>query len=270
MMALCESCQDEKQLSEFNRDKWKANIKFDGVRCLAIKKDGEVILVSRGNNILSYKFREVVKALLLLNGNFIIDGEIVNMDNSVGGNFTLLSKRVHTKDRNKLLALEKTIPVKLMVFDILSLNDKFLKNEMLKDRLVFLNELLKENTDEHLEKVVYDDIDVLLKEAKERKGEGIVIKNMEGIYESKRSKNWYKYKLFKETTITITGFTENNAGIRVTDDDDNAIQISGRQSDEVKQILESVGYATINIQYFTQSKEGKYRFPSYRGIVENE
>ena len=32
------------------------------------------------------------------------------------------------------------------------------------------------------------------------------------------------------------------------------------------QILESVGYATINIQYLTQSKEGKYRFPSYRGL----
>jgi hypothetical protein len=115
--------------------------------------------------------------------------------------------------------------------------------------------------------VLYDDIDNLLAMAIEENGEGIVIKNMDGCYESKRSKNCYKHKLFKETTITITGYEINNAGIRATDDKQNAVQISGKQSEEVKFLLDTKGMAIANIQYLEKTKDERFRFPSFRGLA---
>jgi hypothetical protein len=154
-----------------------------------------------------------------------------------------------------------------MAFDILSYDNKNIMNEPLTYRNKILKIILEFNTGKNLEIVEYGEIDEMLDKAKSDNGEGIVIKDMNGVYESKRSKNWIKHKLFHETTLTITGYTENNAGIRATDNKENAVQISGYQSNEVKSILDNVGYCEVFIQYLSQSKEGRYRFPSYRGLV---
>lgn len=266
---LCESIQDEKVLSQLDRVRYKANIKNDGERAIAVKKDEDLILFNRRGNIINYKFNEVVRALKLIDKDFMIDGEIINIDNTIGGNFNLLSRRALTKDKNKIAQLEKEIPVKFMVFDIIMYDKKSVKNEPLYERLKYLRELLKDNLNENLELVIYDEIDNLLALVIENNGEGIVIKDMNGLYESKRSKNWYKHKLFKETTITITGFTENNAGIRATDNIGNAVQISGRHITDVKAVMESKGYANIFVQYLEKTKENKLRFISYKRL-ENE
>jgi ATP-dependent DNA ligase len=259
---LCESLQDLKEVNKLDRDRFKANFKYDGNRVMAIKKENDIVLFNRGGNTINNKFPEIVKALSLLSKNFIIDGEIISMDN----NFNELQKRALTKDKTKIELLIKEIPVKFMVFDILFYDNKDVKYRALKDRLVFLNELFIENYSEFLELVAYEDIDNCLMRAIETNGEGIIIKDMTGIYESKRSRSWIKHKLFKETTLNITGYTENPAGLRLTDDIGNAVQCSGTQAQEVKNLIEVEGYVTINIQYLTQSKEGRYRFPSFRGV----
>jgi DNA ligase-1 len=260
---LCESIQEPSELAKLDRTKFKANIKFDGIRCLAIKKEGDIILVSRSGNIITKKFNEVVEAFKKIPSDFMIDGEIIDFSN----NFNLLSRRALTKDLNKIKALEQEIPVKFMAFDILSYDNKNIMNEPLTYRNKILKIILEFNTGKNLEIVEYGEIDEMLDKAKSDNGEGIVIKDMNGVYESKRSKNWIKHKLFHETTLTITGYTENNAGIRATDNKENAVQISGYQSNEVKSILDNVGYCEVFIQYLSQSKEGRYRFPSYRGLV---
>jgi len=267
ILMLCESIQEPSELASLDRSKWKANIKYDGERVGIVKKGSEVMLFNRRSNILNYKFNEVVEAVKKIPFDFLIDTEIINIDNSVGGNFNLLSRRALTKDKSKIALLEKEIPVKAIVFDIISFSGKSYMNEPLSYRMEVLNDLMKFNTSESLEVVKFEEIDSCLKRVVEGEGEGIVIKKMDSCYESRRSKSWCKHKLFHETTITITGFTENPAGIRATDNQDNAVQISGNQSTEVKQILQSVGYASINVQYLTKSKEGRMRFPSFRGLV---
>jgi len=262
---LCNSCQDEKELANFDRNKWKANTKFDGHRVMAIKKDEDIILFNRNGNIVTRKFKEVAEGMKGLK-NCMIDGEIISID----GDFNRLQKRALTKDLGKLAILEKEIPVKLMVFDILVLENKVIRNEPLRQRLIYLRELLKDNKNESIELVEYGEIDEMLIKAIESKGEGIVIKDMEASYEAKRSKNWLKHKLFSETTITITGFTENPAGIRATDDKGNICQIAGHNTIEVLAKMKEQGYCEIRVQYLEKTKENRLRFPSYKGVVKNE
>lgn len=262
---LCESQQDKKEIDKLDKSVWKGNLKFDGERVMSVKKGTEVILFNRRGNIITSKFNEVVEAFKKIPFDFVIDGEIIDFTN----NFNLLSRRALTKDKDKIKQLETEIPVKFMAFDILSFGEKGyrLMNEPLHERLRVLTDIMTFNQSKNLELVEYGEIDDMLSRAVKDNGEGIVIKNMNGVYESKRSKNWIKHKLFKETTITITGFTENNAGIRATDKDNFIVcQIAGEQSLKVKEIINKKGSCEVYIQYLSKSQEGKFRFPSFRGI----
>ena len=263
---LCASLQEEEEVNALDRTQYKAQIKFDGCRVACSKVGDEIILFNRNGNIVNYKFREVVEAFSKINKDFMIDGEIIDIGDSVGGNFNLLSRRALTKNPDKIKLLEKEIPIKFMAFDIMSSDNKSLINEPLETRFTFLKNIIQEDT-KHLQLAQYEEIDSCLEKVIDRNGEGIVIKNMKGLYESKRSKNCYKHKLFQETTINITGFTENNAGIRATDEIGNAVQISGSQCSEVKNLIEEKGEVSISVQYLEKTKLNKLRFISYKGLV---
>jgi hypothetical protein len=97
-------------------------------------------------------------------------------------------------------------------------------------------------------------------------GEGIVIKNLDGKYESRRSNFWRKLKLWNETTIILQSYTENPAGIRCETADGIAIQVAGHNQTEVRKAINERGSCEVYIQYLTKTANGKYRFPSYRGV----
>ena len=49
-------------------EKWTFEIKFDGYRCIAVKRDREVTLFSRHEKVLNRRFPRVVEALASLGG----------------------------------------------------------------------------------------------------------------------------------------------------------------------------------------------------------
>ena len=268
LFQLCESIptKDTEQLEQYAQDEnYIGNQKFDGERAVIIKTSDKLIMLSRGGNIITYKFPDITDGISC-EDNFIIDGEII----SLNGDFSNLLTRALTQDRNKIKNLVNTIPVKFMVFDILSLNDKVLMNEPLRNRVEILKGFMDKNFsgNDKLEMCKYGNIKELLAEVIENDDEGIIVKDLNATYENgKRSKGWLKYKNFKETTITITSYTDNPKGIRGETDDGIKIQIAGSNTTEVLREFDSKGYATINIQYLSQSENGKFRFPSFRNVV---
>ena len=58
-------------------EKWIFEIKFDGYRCIAVKRGSEVTLFSRNEKVLNKRFPKVVDALASLGGDFVLDGELV-------------------------------------------------------------------------------------------------------------------------------------------------------------------------------------------------
>jgi bifunctional non-homologous end joining protein LigD len=61
-------------------ENWTFEIKFDGYRCIVVKRGREVTLFSRHEKVLSKRFHTVVKALASLEGDFVLDGELVALD----------------------------------------------------------------------------------------------------------------------------------------------------------------------------------------------
>lgn len=243
--------------------KYTANIKFDGERIIGVVLNGEVILMNRNGKICNFNFKEVVEDLGSL-PNCIIDGEIISRDDD----FTKLMTRARVSNPIKLKQREKDVPIKYMVFDVIKVDDVDCRGMELRERIEKLKKLLDQKETENLEIAEYNKIDVMFNRAKAEDREGIIGKDLSGKYESKkRSPNWLKIKFFKETEFTAISYTPNPAGIRVEDSLGRSCQVSGKQHEEVKDLLDNNGEVKICIQYLSQAKNGNYRFPSYKYCI---
>jgi len=259
-LMLCDSMKEEDINSLVGE--YQANIKFDGERLAVIKNNGDVFLMNRSGRLKNHIYPEIFEDFKKIKGNFVFDGEIITEDNL----FNSLQHRVNISNPQKIKEAITKYPIKYMAFDILFLAMEDLRNKPLRERIKYLNGFKNEVKDLKIEIAEYGDIRKMLKEAKEKEREGILVKNMNGLYEGRRSKNWLKLKLFKEANIKVNSYTINNAGIRCEDSEENAVQISGTQHFLVKEIIDKVGYADIVIQYLELTKNGRYRFISYKGL----
>jgi len=158
--------------------------------------------------------------------------------------------------------------VKFRVFDILKEGDKDIRTEPLTSRLEALKRVVAQDS-KHIEKVAYNPIKEVL--ALSKQGgigkEGIIVKQMNSPYTSSRNDAWRKLKNMKEKVLKMSKYTINNAGIRVENDEGIACQIGGKQSKEVKELIDTQGWVDIYIQYLQETETGKYRFISYRGLL---
>jgi ATP-dependent DNA ligase len=85
----------EISLSGTQRDSVKHNrsifeIKFDGYRCIAVKRGREITFFSRHKKVLHKRFVQVVAALSSIGSDFVLDGELVALDLQGKPSFQLL------------------------------------------------------------------------------------------------------------------------------------------------------------------------------------
>src|ERR1700742_4291756 len=75
-------------------DGWQYEPKWDGFRCLAVKQGGEVALFAKSGKPLTRFFPEVAGAVSRLDGNVILDGELV-VRIAGSANFDAVQARLH-------------------------------------------------------------------------------------------------------------------------------------------------------------------------------
>ncbi len=180
---------------------WMYEIKFDGIRAEAIRRGGKLALLSRNQNELAGRFPEVVSALLALKApEFVIDGEVVALDENGRSSFQLL----------QALEMEgRKAPLYYYAFDLLQADGRSLVSLPLEQRKKLLSALLGGAEDPIRQSSdVGEDADPLLKEVKRLGLEGIVGKLRQSVYEpGRRSGAWVKLKSLNEQEFVIGGFT---------------------------------------------------------------
>jgi ATP-dependent DNA ligase len=258
---LCESI-NETDVFNLDNKNWIAEEKKDGERIIAVVINHDTILVNRRGKICNFHFEEVVEDLKVLD-DCIIDGEVISLEDD----FTKLQRRALTKDRDKLIQLQKEIPVKYMVFDVIRVGNNLVTNKQLRERKELLQKLFEGKTLKHSELLEWGDIKTIFEKAKVNDREGIVVKDMNSAYEHRRSNCWKKCKFFLEKDIEFNKYTINPKGIRVENDEGIACQIAGEQSEEVKDLLDRNGKVELTIQYLEETPDKKLRFPSYKKVV---
>jgi bifunctional non-homologous end joining protein LigD len=180
---------------------WMYELKFDGIRAIAIKIDKKVSLPSRNENELAGRFPEIVEAIKNLPAReCVIDGEVVALDDEGRSSFQLL----------QALELEgRKSPVRFYVFDLLQLDGKGLIKLPLGQRKELLAKLCEGVGDPiRFSGEIGSDATKLLAEVKRRGLEGLIGKRRNSLYEpGRRSGAWIKLKCVNEQEFVIGGYT---------------------------------------------------------------
>ena len=181
---------------------WIYELKFDGIRLIAIKDRGKVSLLSRNQNDLSARFPEIVDAAKNLpTDECVLDGEVVALDEQGRSSFQLLQAREMEGRKS---------PIYFYVFDLLQLDGKSFVSMPLEARKNVLEKLCASGGDPLIRYsgAIGGDAEHLLREVQHRGLEGIIGKSRDSVYEpDRRSGAWIKLKCVNEQEFVIGGYT---------------------------------------------------------------
>lgn len=107
----------------FNRPGWIFELKYDGFRVLAGRRDKEVRLISRRGTDLLPCYPEISDCLAELPG-LLIDGELVVLDAHGRSDFETLRRRLALKRPTSVDDAAKRTPAAIFAFDLLQLRGK--------------------------------------------------------------------------------------------------------------------------------------------------
>ena len=190
----------------FSQEGWLFEPKWDGERCLAFRCGGQLSLFSRNRMLLNAKYPEITTAFHQQQArSFIVDGEIVTFRNGITS-FAKLQARMQVA--NPSAELIRRIPVWLYLFDLLYLGHYDTRDLPLRYR----KELLRNTFDfkgslqftEHRE----TEGEAYYREACRKGWEGVIAKNADSAYVSRRTRDWLKFKCSQGQEFVIGGYTE--------------------------------------------------------------
>jgi DNA ligase-1 len=198
-------------------DKWDkiyCEEKYDGVRVIAVYKNGEISYFTRAFNELdSSCFPKITFDLKLciinsgLSGNWFFDGELTDLNRkSVSGKVTQILKGTASND------IESGFLFNVFDFDELVTLDKGTGVLEYLDRrhtLETITGCLPETSPVKLAQMweLSDpgEVPAIYKKIVDLGGEGVICKD-NGVYECKRSKSWVKFKEVNECDLEIVGW----------------------------------------------------------------
>jgi bifunctional non-homologous end joining protein LigD len=166
----------------FSRAGWIFELKWDGYRILASKKQ----LLTRNKKDATSWYPEIIAALAKLKGDFVLDGEVCLLDEHGLPRFEEMRHRTMRKGGE---------PVSYFAFDLLFLNGKDLRALPLIERKKRLRKLIPKNTSrlafvDHIER----EGEFVFRHAVKAGMEGVMAKKADSPYVGQRSRDWLKFK----------------------------------------------------------------------------
>ena len=186
---------------------WLYEIKFDGVRALAIKEQRSLSLVSRSAHDLGGKYGEILRALERLPAKqVVLDGEVVAVDAQGRSAFQLL--------QSYQSAGSSKPPLLYYVFDLIQLNGQDLTRLPLQQRKQLVQELIGPlGPTVRYSGNIDADSPRLMQQMRALGLEGLIAKKRDSLYESgRRSGAWVKFKWTNEQEFVIGGYTRPKGG----------------------------------------------------------
>lgn len=96
---------------------WQCEWKWDGVRAQLLRRAGQVLLWSRGEEIITSAFPEIAEAARGLPDGTVLDGELLAWQGQRPLPFARLQRRLHRREAGR--ALQSAVPIVFMAFDLL-------------------------------------------------------------------------------------------------------------------------------------------------------
>ncbi len=190
-------------------DNWLLEVKWDGVRAVCFIDDGKLRILTRNGNRCERQYPELsVLPHQVQATQAILDGEIAVLDAKGVSRFELIQSRIGNQDASAVAQMARKNPVHLFLFDLLYLDGRDLRALPLLERKRMLREVVHASEliriSEHFNNERAEDV---LEAARLNGLEGLIAKCATSAYESRRSRDWLKFKLVLEQEFVICGYT---------------------------------------------------------------
>lgn len=231
--------------------------KYDGVRCLAINKDGEWKLISRSG--LELNIPHILAQVQGLNPDLVYDGEIYIHGTPFQRINQLITKIVPESSK-----------LEYYIYDCVNLSNLDEPFAFREKRIhsIRIQSYLINSMDEAIN----------LKEQFEEEGyEGAMIRTPNGVYKFGRSKDLLKFKSFNDDEFKIVGYKTgkgrfSNCPIWLCQISDKTFEATpvGSFEERAKMLEDATSYIgkMMKVKYFGLTKDGIPRFPIALGIRE--
>jgi bifunctional non-homologous end joining protein LigD len=193
----------------FSGEGWLFEIKYDGVRAFAHRREDAVALYGRSGQVITGRYPEVAAALRALPvPHFLIDGEIVALDADGKPSFQRLQSRMGLTNPHDVERGVAQVPVVGVFFDCLGLDGHDLRRLPLQARKECLQVLLPSIGPVRYGDHVPAEGTAFFEAASQARLEGIVAKRADSQYVGGRSRDWIKLKCQRRQDLVIGGYTD--------------------------------------------------------------
>jgi DNA ligase 1 len=215
------------------REDWLVEWKWDGIRAQLVRRAGQVAIWSRGEELMTARFPELVAAAAALPDGSVLDGEILAMataPEAMAGTgtervilphpFSVLQRRI---GRQKLTpAVLAAAPVAFVAYDLLEDSGVDLRGAPLADRRARMERLLAGappalGTSPVVTAPTWAALAELRAGARERRVEGLMLKRLDSPYRGGRHKGvWWKWKIAPFTIDAVLIYAQPGSGRRAS------------------------------------------------------
>ena len=192
----------------FSGKEWLFEIKYDGVRLMASRAGDTVELYGRSGRAIRGRYPELVAALRRLPvERFLLDGEIVALDESGKPSFQRLQARMGLTNPLDIERAAAQVPVIGIFFDCPALDGHDLRRLPLLERKALLKSFLPPLGPVRFGDHVLEHGEAFFDAASAERLEGIVAKKVGSLYAGGRSREWVKIKCQRRQEFVIGGYT---------------------------------------------------------------
>lgn len=206
---------------------WQVEWKWDGIRAQVVKRDGQLWVWSRGEELITERFPELHSLAATLPDGVVIDGEILvwkpGGDGIAVQPFALLQQRLGRKTLGKKLLADA--PVMLQAYDLLEWQGEDWRNRPQHERRRQLEHLLQQHP---LAPLLLSPLlagDSWADLARQREAsrslgvEGLMLKQREALYGVGRTKDmglWWKWKIDPFSVDAVLIYAQRGHGRRAS------------------------------------------------------
>jgi DNA ligase-1 len=199
---------------------WQAEWKWDGIRGQIVKRNGELFIWSRGEELVTDQFPELHFLKNELDDGTVLDGEILSVKDGNVQVFSILQQRLNRKTINK--AQLNDAPVGFYIYDLLELDTVDIREKPLAERRALLEQIvsgLQTKDVAVLSPVVtfqsWEALTEIRQHSREMNSEGIMLKRLDSPYHSGRKRgDWWKWKINPYTVDTVLIYAQKGSGKR--------------------------------------------------------
>ena len=201
---------------------WQAEWKWDGIRAQVIKRNDEVFIWSRGEDLMTERFPEIAQAAFELPNGTVLDGEILPWRDGRVLPFLDLQRRIGRKNLTKKILEE--VPVILQCYDILEYQGRDVRSIGLAERRNYLESVISALSPEArqvirpaetVEGENWEDLDEKRGESRSLGVEGFMLKHRASPYRVGRHRgDWWKWKIDPLTVDAVLIYAQKGSGKR--------------------------------------------------------